>query len=73
MLLFPIGVIMMVVGAAILAIVLVLKIVQGLLWVFIKVLECFVKTPLPERIEPTLVMDSGVVIDLHRKEWRVIK
>jgi hypothetical protein len=68
-----IAAIMMGIGAMMIAAWVVLSIIRGLLWVFIKILEGLVKRtePVPEVVEKP--EKSGVVINLHRKEWRVIK
>jgi hypothetical protein len=65
---------MVCVGGAMLAIVIILKLIQGLLWIFIKVLERFVSEPKPLSSPPTQPGDDKEnVIDLHPREWKVIK
>lgn len=67
--------IMVCVGGALLAIGIILKIIQGGLWIFIKVLERFVtKSSLVE--SPTIApVHPGdcIVVDLYPEEWRVMK
>jgi hypothetical protein len=70
--------IMVCVGAAMLVIYFVLRIIQGALWVFIKILECFVKVPAPLPEEPGSLQqpreaDYSTTLDLHPGEWKVIK